>query len=88
LSKFKVAYNSTPDSMAALGYDAANLLFDAMGRAKSLDGKDLADAINSTKDFRAVTGSITIDKNRNAKKRIIIQALKDGVPHFYSAIEP
>jgi branched-chain amino acid transport system substrate-binding protein len=88
LAKFKAAYGGAPDSMAALGYDAANLLFDAMKRAKSLSGRDLADAINSTRDFAAVTGTITIDKNRNAKKRIIIQALKDGVPHFYSSIEP
>ena len=32
------------------------------------DGKALAAAINSTKDFNAVTGKITIDEKRNAKK--------------------
>ena len=62
LKKYKAEYGRTPDSMAALGYDAANMLFDAMSRAKSLDGKDLAAAITATKDFKGVTGTITIDE--------------------------
>jgi branched-chain amino acid transport system substrate-binding protein len=53
LKKYQAEFGKTPDSMAALGYDAANLLFDAMTRAPSLNGKDLAKAIASTKDFKA-----------------------------------
>jgi branched-chain amino acid transport system substrate-binding protein len=88
LQKFKAAYNQDPDSMAALGYDAANLLFDAIERAKSTDGKALAAAINSTKDFKAVTGSITIDEHRNAKKGAVIQQLKNGEYSFFARVEP
>ncbi len=57
LQDFKDAYGQEPDSMAALGYDAANMLFDAMNRSETLNGPDLSAAINSTKDFDAVTGS-------------------------------
>jgi branched-chain amino acid transport system substrate-binding protein len=74
--------------MAALGYDAANLLFDAMGRAKSLEGKDLAEAINSTKDFKGVTGTITIDEKRNAKKLAVIQKVENGEFSFFTTVEP
>jgi branched-chain amino acid transport system substrate-binding protein len=88
LQDFKAAYGQEPDSMAALGYDAANLLFDAMTRAKSLDGKDLAAAINSTKNFQAVTGDITIDANRNAQKGAVIQQMKDGEYSFFARVEP
>jgi branched-chain amino acid transport system substrate-binding protein len=88
LKKFRAAYGHDPDSMAALGYDAANLLFDAMARAKSTDGKALAAAINSTKDFKAVTGTITIDEHRNAKKGAVMQQLKNGEYSFYSRVEP
>ncbi len=88
LKKFNAAYGQSPDSMAALGYDAANLLFDAMGRAKSLDGKDLAAAINGTKDFKGVTGSITLDENRNAKKLAVIQKMDNGSFSFYAIVEP
>ncbi len=88
LKKFQTAYGHTPDSMAALGYDAANLLFDAMGRAKSLEGKDLAEAINSTKDFKGVTGTITIDEKRNAKKLAVIQKVENGEFSFFTTVEP
>jgi branched-chain amino acid transport system substrate-binding protein len=74
--------------MAALGYDAANLLFDAMARAKSLNGPDLAAAINSTKDFKGVTGNITIDEKRNAKKLAVIQKVDNGSFSFFATVEP
>ena len=88
LKKFKAEYNQDPDSMAALGYDAANLLFDAIDRAGTTDGKALAAAINSTKDFKSVTGTITIDEHRNARKGAVIQQLKNGAYSFYARVEP
>jgi branched-chain amino acid transport system substrate-binding protein len=93
ITKYKAAYGSaTPDALAGLGYDAANLLFDAMKRAKSLEGKDLRDAIAATKDFPGVTGKITIDQNRNAKKALVIVKMKkegeNVVPSFVTRIEP
>ncbi len=84
----KMFDGQVPDSMAACGYDAANLLFDAMARAKSLGGADLAAAINSTKDFPGVTGSITIDAQRNAKKGLVMEVVKNGEYSFYSRVEP
>lgn len=70
---------ATPDGLAALGYDAAKILFDAMGRAKSLGGKDLRDALAATKNFKGVTGEITIDEKRNAKKAAVVVKM-DGEP--------
>src|SRR5262249_38068259 len=61
VEKYKKDYGSVPDGLAALGYDAALILFDAMKRAPSLGGADLAKAISETKDFSGVTGVITID---------------------------
>ncbi len=88
LKRYQAAYGRTPDSMAALGYDAANLLFDAMTRAKSLDGKDLAAAINSTKDFKGVTGNITLDEKRNARKLAVIQKVQGGSFSYFATVEP
>jgi len=78
VEKFKAEYGKTPDGLAALGYDAALVLFDAMERAKSLSGKDLRDAIAETKDFTGVTGTFSIDENRNAKKSAVIVEYKGG----------
>ncbi|CAN5309745.1 ABC transporter substrate-binding protein [soil metagenome] len=81
LKKFRAKYdNETPDAMAALGYDAGKLLADAMGRAPSLSGPDLAAAIATTKGFQGVTGVITMDANRNADKPLVIVQMKGGKP--------
>lgn len=87
VEKYKQAYGKTPDGLAALGYDAALVLFDAMERAKSLDGKDLRDAIAETKNFTGVTGTFSIDENRNAQKSAVIVEYKDGKQTMAARIE-
>lgn len=77
-----------PDGLAALGYDAAYVLFEAMKQSKTLDGKDLRSAIAATKDYRGVTGSITMDKNRDAKKAAVVVEIKDGKPVWRATIDP
>lgn len=88
VKKYKEKYGAVPDGLAALGYDAMRLLADAMGRAKSLSGADLAAAINETKDFPGVTGMITIDENRNARKPAVILQMKNGRPTYAATIQP
>ncbi|MFM9958537.1 MAG: ABC transporter substrate-binding protein [Phycisphaerales bacterium] len=89
VSAYKADFGgSTPDGLAALGYDAARLLFDAMGRATSLNGKDLRDAIAATKDFRGVTGVITLNADRDAVKPAVMVQMKGGVPVYAATVEP
>jgi branched-chain amino acid transport system substrate-binding protein len=77
ITKYKAEHSGqTPDALAGLGYDAANLLFDAMKRAKGTTGKDIRDALAASKDFQGVSGAITIDKNRNASKALVIVQMK------------
>jgi len=87
VAKYKAEYKAEPDGLAALGYDAALLLFDAMERAKSLAGPDLRDAINQTKNFTGVTGTFSIDAKRNAKKSAVIIGIKDGKQTIAARIE-
>jgi branched-chain amino acid transport system substrate-binding protein len=89
IDKYKSEYSGqTPDALGGLGYDAAMVLFDAMTRAKSLKGEDLAKAIAATKGFKGVSGVITIDKNRNAAKPIVIVQIKNGKPSWVANVEP
>jgi branched-chain amino acid transport system substrate-binding protein len=78
VKKYQEEYGATPDGLAALGYDAALVLFDAMERAPSLSGKDLRDAIAATKNFTGVTGTFSIDDKRNAQKSAVVIEYKDG----------
>ncbi len=93
--EFIKAYQSeyggaTPDGLAALGYDAAKILFDAMKRSKGLDGASLRDAIAQTKDFPGVTGSITIGAGRDAKKSAVVVEMSGDppMPKYVSTVKP
>jgi branched-chain amino acid transport system substrate-binding protein len=88
IKKYEDKYHIMPDAMAALGYDAARILADAMKRAGSTDSSALRKAIADTKDFAGVTGHITIDQNRNALKPITILKITDGKFHFAQRIGP
>ena len=47
----KARYGTIPDALAATAYDAAKIMFDAIKRANSLDGKAIRDALAATKEF-------------------------------------
>jgi branched-chain amino acid transport system substrate-binding protein len=89
IAKYKAAYkNEVPDALAALGYDAALVAMDAMERAKDLSGPAIAEALAATKDFRAVTGTITLDAQHNAVKSAVVIAIQNNAPKYAATISP
>ena len=52
------------------------------------DGMALAKALATTRYFKGVTGTITIDKDRNAKKSMVILQMKGGKPIYVATVEP
>jgi branched-chain amino acid transport system substrate-binding protein len=88
VSKYKRDFGGVPDGLAALGYDAANILFDSMGRAGGTGGKALRDAIAATSGFKAVTGTITLDPKRDAVKPVVMVERKGGEWVFRASIDP
>src|SRR6202166_55329 len=79
---------SLPDNFAALGYDAANVVLDAIKRADSTSPSAVRDAIAQTKDFAGVSGQITIDARRNASKPAVILAIKNQQVQYFEKINP
>lgn len=88
IKKYKQRFNNTPDGLAALGYDAARILCQAIGRAGSTEGVAIAAELAKTKDFDGVTGKISIDAQRNAIKPAVILEMKNGVPTYVTTIKP
>lgn len=78
VDKYVKRYGKTPDSMAALGYDAMMLVKAAAERAATLDKKGLRDALAATTDFKGVTGTIAMDAQRNAKKPAVVLKIVKG----------
>ena len=88
VQKYKAKHSAVPDAMAALGYDSAMILADAIKRAGTIEAAKVRDALAATKDFVGVTGKITIDGNRNATKPAVILTVKDGKFKFLETIAP
>jgi branched-chain amino acid transport system substrate-binding protein len=89
VERFKTRWNNeTPDAFAALGYDAAYVLVDALKRAGTTDGAKLRDALAATKDFVGVTGKTNIDAKRDASKPAAILAIKGGKLTFLKTVAP
>ena len=86
VARYEQKYHETPDAMAALGYDTAGILADALDRAGSTDGAKLRDAIASTKDYEGVTGKISIDPQRNARKDAVVLKIEGGKFKFYRSV--
>lgn len=78
VTAYKEKYGSEPGSFAALGYDTAYLLADAIERAGSTDSAAIVKALAETKDFAAVTGTLSFDASHNPIKEISIIEMKDG----------
>ena len=89
VKKFQARWNGEiPDAMAALGYDSALVLADAITRAGGTEGAKLRDMIAATKDFVGVTGKTTIDAQRNASKSAVIITVKEGRFQFVQSVAP
>jgi branched-chain amino acid transport system substrate-binding protein len=88
VADYKARYNQVPDALAALAYDSANMLADALKRAGTTEASKLRDAIAQTKDFPGVTGKITLDKDRNPVKPAAVLRVKDGKLEFVEAVSP
>lgn len=77
-----------PDALAACGYDSALVLIDAIKRAGTTEGPKVRDALAATKDFKAVTGTISINEQRDATKAAVILQIKDGKFKYLETVEP
>ena len=88
VAKFRARYQETPDDMAALGYDSAMILAEAIKRAGTTEGDKLRDAIAATKNHPGITGNITLDAQRNAAKPAVILTIRDGGFKFQETVAP
>lgn len=88
LSAYKQRHGSVPDSLAALGYDAARVGMDALKRAADTSGPALRDAIRATKDFPGAAGTVNLDDSRNAIKPAAVLKVAAGKLEYVTTIAP
>ncbi len=85
--KYTDKYKAAPDALAALAYDAANIMLDAITRAGATDGAAIQAALGKT-DLRVVTGQVKFDEKRNPVKSAVIIEIKGGHEVYKTTIAP
>ncbi len=88
VDKYKGIHGYVPDAMAPLSYDAASLMFTAIQKAGTTEGRAVRDAIAQTTDFPGICGNVTIDSERNARKSAVMIEIKGGKFTVYDVIQP
>lgn len=88
VKKYQEKYKSVPDALATLGYDATILLVNAIVTAGSDDPTKIRDAMAATKDFKAVSGTLSIDKDGNPVKSAVVIQVKGGKDVYAATVAP
>ncbi|MDE0009539.1 MAG: ABC transporter substrate-binding protein [Candidatus Poribacteria bacterium] len=90
--QFITAYTSrfgiAPDGPASLGYDAANIIIEAMKRAPDLTPAAIRDQVQATQNYRGATILSHFDEDRHAIKSAVINTVKDGAIRFHQTAAP
>ncbi len=87
VKEYTAKFNSRPDALAALGYDAAVLIVEAIKKAGSDDPAKIREALVASK-VKGVSGIITFDANRNPVKSAVVIELKNGVQTYKATVNP
>jgi branched-chain amino acid transport system substrate-binding protein len=88
VKKYQSKYGQVPDALATLGYDSVGVLAAALKNAKSLSGADIRDAIAATKAYPGVTGSISLDANRDAVKPAVVLKIENSKASYVTTVNP
>lgn len=84
---YQKEYGQVPDSMAAMGYDAARLLVDAIKRANSTDANKIREALAATNNFPSVSGEMNLNESHDAVRGVVIIEMKDGKQVYKETIK-
>ncbi len=85
---FQAKYGRQPDAFNALGYDMVYFLKNGLTRAGEVDTEKLKEALATTKDFKGVTGTLSVDEKHNPVKSVTIIELKEGETTFLKKLDP
>ena len=88
VSEYEKAYKVKPDVFAALSYDSALLVAEAIKNAGSTEPAKISEAMAKINGFSGVSGSVTFDDKHNPVKSAVILEYKDGAQSLKTKINP
>ncbi|MFN3455082.1 MAG: ABC transporter substrate-binding protein [Pseudobdellovibrio sp.] len=92
VKKFKAKYDADADVMAALAYDATYMVYEAIKNVqaanKEITPDNIRDGLAAIKDFHGVTGSISMNSNRDAVKSAVVVKVEGPEYRFVTSVNP
>lgn len=88
IDAFKEKYGTEPSTFNALAYDAMNMIKQAITDQKSADSAAITKGLASLKNFEGVTGNISIDKDHNPEKSVVVIKYTDGKESSAETVNP
>lgn len=88
ISNYKAKYGSVPDDVAALTYDAVQLLCQALKAAGKVDRQAVRDALAGIKQFNGVTGQMQFTGGGDPVKSAVIIQIRDGQFKYFETAKP
>jgi branched-chain amino acid transport system substrate-binding protein len=85
-SAYRARFADAPSPIAALSYDAARLVVDAIARAKSPVPAAIRDALASTSGFAGATGTTSFGAGTDPTKPVSVVKVEGGVARFFAEI--
>jgi len=88
IQDYETKYGKKPDDVAALTYDAGQLLCAAIRKAHTLDRQKVRDALAKIQEFQGVTGQMKFQGGGDPIKSAVIIQIKDGKFNYSSTVQP
>jgi len=87
VARYQAKYDSVPDALATLGYDATNLMLAAIEKAGTDDSTAVAKAMAEL-SFEAVSGKVTFDAQHNPIKSAVVLGVSGGAVTAVASVAP
>jgi branched-chain amino acid transport system substrate-binding protein len=87
IENYTAKYNEEPNAFAALGYDAALILLEAIESAGTTDSDAVITAMANT-SLECVTGQVTFNEERNPIKSVSVIRIKNGQNTLFKQLDP
>jgi branched-chain amino acid transport system substrate-binding protein len=77
VKEYKINYGEEPNIVAALGYDSAKIMIEALKEARVISGDEIKNSLYNIKKYPGVTGITSFDRNGDVEKSVIIKTIKN-----------
>lgn len=76
--RYEAEHKAKPGAFAALGHDAAGMLFEAIRRAESANPDEIREQLGKLAGFKGVSGPVSFAADRTARRPAFIVQLANG----------